>query len=336
MRGELSSGLPELVTASNRILRADTMQPVLLRGINRSGLEYSPPTDRGFLHGAQFTGDEMREIVVGWRANVIRLPFNQEWALRGAAGHSAEEYLAALDQAILWASALGAYTVLDLHWLDPRTVYGHTEDATGAVSANRVPPLPNAESIVLWKTLAARYRDEPAVLLDLLNEPHDRLPDDPHPLCVIGPGGGPVESAGRSAGPAEWLPWAARLVAEVRRIRPAGIIVVAGTDWAFDLRGIRVEAPNIVYSAHIYPNRRRMHWWKALGTSDEVPVLVGEWGGTERDLRFGRRLAAAMRERGLGWTAWSWVDHPRLIEPPRAPAWVPTAFGALVREELRT
>ncbi len=335
MRGELSSGLPELVTASNRILRADTMTPVLLRGINRSGLEYSPPSDAGFLAGAQLTAEGMREMVLGWRANVIRLPFNQEWALRGVAGHSAEEYLAALDQVISWASGWGAYTILDLHWLDPISVYGHTKDPTGAASANHVPPLPNAGSIALWKTLAERYRDEPAVLLDLLNEPHDPLPDDPHPLYAIGPGGEPVESAGLSVGPAEWLPWASRLIAEVRRVRPTGIIVVAGTDWAFDLRGIQVEARNIVYSTHIYPNRRRKHWWKAFGAAGDVPVLVGEWGGTERDLRFGRSLAAAMRKRGLGWVAWSWVDHPRLIEPPRAPAYVPTPFGALVRDELR-
>ena len=335
MRGELSFGLPQLVTSSNRILRADTMEPILLRGINRSGLEYSQPLDSGFLAGAQFTPEEMREIVLGWRSNVIRLPFNQEWALRGAMGHSPEEYLTALDQAISWAAALGAYTILDLHWLDAESIYGHTTDQNGVASPNHVPPTPNAESITLWKILAERYREESAVLLDLLNEPHDPLEDDLHPICAIAPSGEVAQSAGRFVRPDEWLPWAARLVAEIQRIRPKGIILVAGLDWAFDLRGIHVDAPNIVYSAHLYPNRSPANWWKALGAWEEVPILVGEWGGADRDLDFGRSLAETMRKRGLGWTAWSWVDYPQLVLSSRAPAYQPTAFGELVRNELR-
>src|SRR5581483_5730245 len=128
MLGQLSHGLPDLATSENRILRMDTGEPVLLRGVNRSGLEYTEPSDNGFLAAADFTEEEVREIVMGWRCNIIRLPFNQDWALRGRHGHSAEEYLSALDQVISWAAALGAYTILDLQWLDADRVYGHTFD----------------------------------------------------------------------------------------------------------------------------------------------------------------------------------------------------------------
>ena len=335
VNGELSHGLPELVTSGNRILRADTMLPVVLRGVNRSGLEYTEPSDAGFLAAAEFTEEEIREIVLNWRAGILRLPFNQDWALRGRHGHSAAEYLAAIDQVISWAAALGAYTILDLQWLDAETVYGHTKDSDGQECDNRVPPTPNEDSILLWSTLATRYRDEPAVLFDLLNEPHDPLDDDFLPLCEIGPGGEVVSSGDSFVGPEIWVPWAERLVAEIRAIRPAGIIIVGGVDWAFDLRYVRVDAPNIVYSAHIYPNRSSGAWWKALGSCVEVPVFVGEWGGAETDLEFGRSLGDLLRRDGLGWTAWSWVDHPRLITPPRAPNYQPTPFGELVRNELR-
>src|SRR5258708_18135814 len=54
------------------------------------------------------------------------VPFNQDWALRGRKDCSPEEYRASLDQVISWASALGAYTILDLQWLNAETVYGHT------------------------------------------------------------------------------------------------------------------------------------------------------------------------------------------------------------------
>jgi endoglucanase len=334
MRGELSHGLPELVTSGNRILRADSMQPVLLRGVNRSGLEYTEPSDEGFLAAAQFTEEEVRQIVSKWRSNVVRLPFNQAWALYGRHGHGAEEYLGCMDLVISWCASLGAYTILDLQWLDAETVYGHTEAPDHTKADNHVPPTPNADTILLWNTLAARYRDEPAVLFDILNEPHDRLEDDVLPIHVIDPDGDVVESDSSRVGPAQWVPWATRLVTEVRKIRPNGIVVVGGVDWAFDLRGIQVNAANIVYSAHIYSNRNPDDWWKAIGNSAEIPVFVGEWGGTEDQLAFGRTLADLMRQQGLGWTAWSWVDYPPLVQAPRSPNYQPTPFGELVRNEL--
>jgi len=336
MQNDLSHGLPPLITSGNRILRADTMNPILLRGVNRSGLEYSEPSPAGFLAAAQFTEDELREIVLNWHANIIRLPFNQDWCLRGRNGHSAEEYRAALDQVISWSASLGAYTILDLQWLDADTAYGYTEDENGVKRMNHVPPTPNEDSILIWRILAERYQNEPAVLFDLLNEPHDALEDDYLPIHLIGRDGEILDSDAGIVGREEWVPWATRLIAEVRDIRPTGLILVGGVDWAFDLRQIRVDAPNIVYSAHIYPNRATNHWRNAMGAWNEVPVFIGEWGGAEEDLDFGGKLAGLIRQRGLGWTAWSWVDNPQLVFPPRAPNYQPTPFGELVRNELRS
>jgi endoglucanase len=334
MSSRLSQRLPLLATSGNRILRADTGQAVLLRGVNRSGLEYSEPSAAGFLAAAEFTEDELREIVTNWRSNVIRIPFNQDWALHGRRGHTAEEYLAALDQVIFWAASFGAYTMLDLQWLDADTIHGYTEDSRG-IHENHIAPLPNAESILLWETLADRYREETAVLFDLFNEPHDRLPDDPFHIHVIAPDGSVVE-ADRSVRPQDWTTWAARLTAEVRAIRPSGLLSVAGVDWGFDLSSIRIDARDILYSAHIYAGRNSRSWGKALGGANSVPVFVGEWGGSANELDFGRNLAAILRDRQLSWAAWSWVDHPQLIRPPRAPAYQPTEFGELVRGELMT
>lgn len=336
MNGELSHGLPALITAGNRILRADQMTPVLLRGVNRSGLEYSEPNEGGFLSAARITQDEIREIVVGWHANILRIPFNQDWCLNGRGLHSAEEYLTSLDQVIAWTAELGAYTILDLQWLDADTVYGTTMHPKQGRAANHVPPTPDAVSIELWRTLAARYRDESAVIFDLLNEPHDALEDDPHPLNLVGSDGNIAPSNETRLTAREWSKWATLLEDGVREIKPDGIIIVGGVDWAFDLSGVAVNAPNLVYSTHIYSNRRRKDWSKALGRHREIPIFVGEWGGTEQDLEFGASLASEMRSLGLGWTAWSWEDVPHLVEAPGAPAFNPTPFGALVRNELRS
>ena len=334
MGSELSRDLPWLETSGPRILRSDTMLPVLLRGLNRSGLEYSEPSDGGFLAAAGITEDEIGRIVSDWGANIIRIPFNQDWALRGRNGLPAEEYRAALDQVISWASALGAYTILDLQWLNTETIYGHTRHPGRGKVPNRVAPTPDADSIVLWRMLAERYRDEPAVLFDLFNEPHDPVGDDFLPIHVIGPDGEVTASDASFVGPEEWVPWAKRLVTEIRQVRRKGLILVGGVDWAFDLRRIRVDAPDIVYSAHIYPNRKPRTWGKALGGAGEVPVFVGEWGGTGDDLEFGRQLSERLRRLGVGWTAWSWADYPELVVTPRAPHFEPTPFGALVRDEL--
>lgn len=334
MNGELSHGLPPLITTGNRILRADQLRPVLLRGVNRSGLEYSEPNASGFLAAAGITEEEVLEIVAGWRANILRIPFNQDWCLNGRGTHSAEEYLASLDQVIAWASELGAYTIVDLQWLDAETVYGTTIHPTAGRDANHVAPTPNEQTITLWRTLAARYRDETAVIFDLLNEPHNVLEDDPHPLNLISSDGSIAPSNETRLTAREWSNWAALLIANIREIKPEGIIMVGGIDWAFDLAGIQVDAQNVVYSTHIYSNRRRRDWIKALDRNKEIPIFVGEWGGTEQDLEFGASLVSQMQRLGLGWTAWSWSDFPHLVQAPGAAPFVPTAFGALVQSEL--
>src|ERR1700676_2531007 len=156
MHGALSNGLPRLATSGSRLINATTGAQVILRGVNRSGLEYSGPDEQGFLSGASISRAEIQVLAEDWQCNIVRLPFNQDFVLRGRAGRSAEEYRAALDQVIFWASMFGAYTLLVLQWLDADRIYGGKR--------NFVAPLPNAESIEMWALLSARYKDEPSVL----------------------------------------------------------------------------------------------------------------------------------------------------------------------------
>jgi len=331
---ELSHGLPRLATQGNRILRVDTNQPVILRGVNRSGMEYAEPGASGFLASAAISQGELQEIVGVWGAKVVRVPFNQDWALHGRATHPAAEYLSALDQIVDWAAALGAYTLLDLQWLDADTVYGRLNDEQK--SPNRVAPLPNALSLDLWANLAQRYREEPAVLFDLFNEPHTPIKDDVSTLFLIDESGVPVASDVDVVTAEEWVPWARRLVEAIRQIHPDSLIFVGGVDWAFDLSDIRLDAPNIVYSTHVYPNRAPRRWPDAFGdAAQEVPVFVGEWGGQNTDLDWGNEFLAYLRSTPfVGWTAWSWQDNPLLVSNPRPP-YLPTQFGSLVQAELR-
>jgi hypothetical protein len=321
MSSELSNGLAGVAASGNRLINAGTGAQIILRGVNRSGLEYSGPDEQGFLSGASISRSEIQVMVRDWGCNVIRVPFNQDFALRGRAGRSAEEYRAALDQVIYWASLFGAYTLLDLQWLDADRVYG----------GNRtfVAPLPSVESIELWSILAARYKDEPAVLYDIFTEPHDRLDDDPFPLNKED--GTTYAADRRAVTMREWQPWARKLIEAIRRESSAAVVFVSGINWGYDLRGMPLDIPNIAYSSHVYANKGD-GWSGAFGDlSQTAPVFLGEFGGadTAEDLDFCRRLLTYAETLGIGWAAWSWFDHPFLIQRYAA-----TQFGEMVRREL--
>jgi endoglucanase len=321
MNAELSNGLATLGTSGNRIISLATGEPILLRGVNRSGLEYAGPDEQGFLSGASLSRSEIEFIVKEWRCNILRLPFNQDFVLRGRLGRSGEEYQEAIDQVIYWASLFGAYTLLDLQWIDADRVYGGNR--------NFVAPLPNIESLELWRTLARRYRSEPAVLYDLFNEPHDRLAGDPFPLNKED--GTTYPPGQRSVTMKEWQPWARKLTQAVRDENPDALVFVGGTNWAYDLRGMPMDVGNLVYSTHVYPNKGR-NWPEAFGDlSRSKPVFVGEFGGSDSlgDLDFVQSLMRFMEELEIGWTAWSWSNEPFLVT-----RYIPTAFGEAVRQKL--
>jgi aryl-phospho-beta-D-glucosidase BglC (GH1 family) len=331
------------------IVRLDTGDVVRLRGVNRSGLEYAEPGPSGigasaFLDSVRFDEADIRRIAA-WGANVVRLPFTQDFVLRGRGGAGGGDYLAALDQVIAWGESCGVYTLLDLQWLDADTPHGVGSDG----SINRVPPLPDADSIELWRLLASRYRDRPSVLFDLFNEPHTPMAGDDTPLTGVLPHGDLWRLPARVVGMDEWQPWALRLIGEIRAAHPSAVIFVSGVRWAYDLRGFPLRrrsghpVEGLVYSTHVYPwttiglggGRPEREWHRAFGHLAEAwPVFAGEWGGEAAHGDWGRRLLAYLEARCVGWTAWSWCDWPMLLASHRGGDFTPTPFGAIVRAGL--
>lgn len=287
-----------LGVSGNRIVSRRTGETMFLRGVNRSGLEYEtkpiPPEDFNAIRS--------------WGANIVRLPFNQEWALES------ESYRALLDAAISAAAMRHMYSVLDLQWLDARYARGYLADG----SPNYVPALPDEKSVELWRMLSARYAGHPAVIFDIFNEPHDPLPGDDPALP-------------RRLTPEVWIPWATRLVEAIRQNEPDSLILVPGVNWAYDLSAYPIAGlTGIVYSTHVYRSKGS-NWAGAFGNlASLAPVFAGEWGGTDDDLAWGARLADYFAARGIGWTAWSWCDSPHLTRDG-----APTKFGELVRSRIR-
>src|SRR5947209_11822903 len=98
---------------------------------------------------------------MNWRVNVVRVPFNQRWALDSAA------YRAELDLLIAETAQRGAYVLLDLQWIDAETERGTNSDST----SNFGPARPDPASVALCHQLGRNYRDDAAVLFNVFNEP---------------------------------------------------------------------------------------------------------------------------------------------------------------------
>jgi hypothetical protein len=318
--------------------------------VNRSGLEYADPGADGrgpdaFLASVAFDEPDLRRIA-GWGANVVRIPFTQDFVLRGRRSAPATDYLAALDQVVAWAETCGLYTLLDLQWIDAETHRGIGQDG----SINRVPALPDAESIEVWRLLAGRYRDRPSVLFDLFNEPHTPMQSDEAPLVGVRPDGGLWRLPARVVGMDEWQPWALRLIDEIRGVHPRAVIFVSGVGWAYDLRGFPLRrrsghpVEGLIYSTHVYPwttiglwpgRAVEREWHRAFGhLAAAYPVFAGEWGGDAANLDWGRRLLAYLEARTVGWTAWSWCDWPPLLGDHRGGDFSCTPFGGVVKGGL--
>jgi endoglucanase len=278
---------------------------------------------------------EWDEMIAGWGANLIRIPFNQAWVLADAACED-QLYLRSLDTVIEWGAARGAYTVLDLQWLDAATPRGRNADG----SINMVPALPDSQTAETWRILAARYRYHNAVIFDIFNEPHDPLPDDANPLFAIGEDRVVSELSARKVTPELWHGWARHLINAIRQVAPEKLLLVSGLNWAFDLSHFPLPSEqaferNLVYSTHVYRSKGR-RWYRAFGRLARThPVFVAEIGGGNTDLRWGSELLNFLQKREIGWAAWSWSDKPFLIEPGDRENRTPTAFGRLVRDRLR-
>ncbi len=273
-----------------------------LRGINRSGLEYTRPYFR-------LATDEADTICDKWKANIIRFTLNQKWLL-----DDTRAYLDAIDYNVALAADRGAYSILTLQWLWPPT----------RANVPNIQPLPDEDSVKFWSILANRYGNLPHVLFDVYTEPHD---------CAAG----------------AWRDWASRLIDVIRDEGSDSLLFISGLDWGRDVSPLEFpDDENLVYSVHWYPRpsidlRAELQTWNTwlAGVEERRPVFAGEWGPHEdfespardldRELAYCNQLAAFLRAKKIGWTAWSWTDQPRLTVDKTGK---PSRWGAIVQREL--
>ncbi len=141
--------------------------PVQLIGSNFSGLENGPnPSYWPAFANSTLDFYQSLKNYQGSGINVIRLQLNTAYWLGYACGFSTSDYQAAVQNVVAKATQAGLYTILVAHWDMPNIngvgVCPHGQ--SGMPSADHVP--------AFWKSVADVFRDNPAVMFELFNEPY--------------------------------------------------------------------------------------------------------------------------------------------------------------------
>jgi endoglucanase len=238
-----------------------------------------------------------------WNVNTIRLPLCQNrWSGETESQDDGGRlYRLIVDEVVRYVSENECYVILDLHNFamgQAREIYNIPE----------IYDMPDMNSVEFWKGVSARYANEPAVLFDLYNEPHDVSWD-------IWKFGGTVRRAGSSYR----SPGMQELLNVVRLTGARNVVIAGGLDWGYDLRGIpeyALDDPcgNVMYGTHIYPWKgNEKDWDEHVGhVIGKCPILMGEVG-CEPDENYNpytwaNEVLCYIHKYELNWTAWCF--HP--------------------------
>jgi endoglucanase len=340
------------VRVAGRALVGTDGNPLRLVGVNRSGSEFK--CIQGGTAGARGTGvfdgptdSASVAAMTAWHVDAVRLPLNEDCWL-GINGVDPQwggaAYRAAIGGYVATLHRAGIRVILDLHWSAP-----------GGFPAMGQQPMPDADHApAFWRSVATAFRDDPAVIFDLFNEPFldgSYLQDTTvNPWTCWRSGCALVKyvTEGQSTQPFTWR--ASGMQSLVDTVRSTGAqqpIMIAGVGWANDLTGwllYRVSDPakQLIAAWHSYPNQgcsTNVCWEQYVRpVAAQVPVLIGEIGDSVcgNPGFVGPMLnwadSDAIGYLGWTWNAWDQCDNVLI----RSYDGTPTAgFGTAFRNHLQ-
>lgn len=311
---------PLVRVKGNRFVRGDN-ETFIFRGVNVADpdkIEKDGQWNKGLF-----------EELHRWGANTIRLPIHpRAWRERGP-----DDYMALLDQAVVWANELDMYLILDWHSI------GYLE--TGRYQ-NPMYYTDKQETFRFWHDIAYRYQGVPTTAVyELFNEP-----------TTLDKPWGETEVE-------RWVSLNEIMIDIIYALDPNVIPAVAGFNWAYDLRFVKdrpVERDGIAYIAHPYPQKAKPKvpskenffelWEQVWGfASKEYPLILSEMGWVQPDGKgahipvmndgsYGPQIMEFIHERGLSWTAW-------VFDPQWSPTMIenwdykPTEQGVFFRDVMQ-
>lgn len=243
------------------------------------------------------------DAMARWGFNSVRLPIHYDQLTLPADQEPVpgqdtwnEAGFARIDELLAWVKANGMYLVLDLH----AAPGGQGNDL--AIS-DRDPSKPvlwddaenRRKTIALWRRLAERYGDEPAIgAYDLINEPNWNFDTE-------GLGNGCDETRSEPV-------WTLQreITEAIREVDRRHMIVLEGNCWGNNYRGLPpLWDDNLVLSFHKYWNRNAaaaIADITRLRDQRNVPVWLGESG--ENSNVWFRDAIALVEGEGIGWAFW--------------------------------
>jgi endoglucanase len=306
---------------------------VVLRGVNRSGTEYSCVHGYGTFDGPSSAASV--RAIRSWGATLVRVPINEDcWlGINGVPrAYSGAAYRAAIVAYVARLQRVGITPEVSLTWAGP-----------GGYRATSQPAAPDADhSPAVWTSLARTFRHNPNVILGVWGEPAIGASCFANGgVCgaTYGPSNAPYRSVGSKTA--------------VRLIRAAGyrgVIAIPGVAWANDLSAWLANEPHdplhqLVAEAHVYGGQdcsttgcfdRTM-----LPVARRVPVLFGEVGenvpGTDCSAGAVQRILAWAAAHQVSWAAWTWDTWGTCGSLISSYSGTPAnPFGALIRRTLKS
>lgn len=320
---------PLFVTISDNEFVNGSGQVIRMLGVNHPSFEYA--CEQGYGYDDGHMDDADAGAIASWNANAVRIPLNEDcWLGINSRPNTAEGealtqagYQQAVEQYVAALHAHGLYAILDLHWSAP-----------GTLTASSQQPMPDAHSPAFWTSVASTFKDDPAVVFDVFNEPYSpadpRSGEDPaHPVSwgCWDQGGCTVPSfanQGQATGKTYTATGMQELVSAIRDAGARQPILIGGLDFANDLTGWLENAPadplgQEAASFHNYMGKTcdNVGCWNTqiAPVAAAVPVVTGEFDednyeepkcANKTPSNFDQEYMSWADTHGVGYLAWGW------------------------------
>ncbi len=334
---------PQLRVQGNALVDAGGQQ-VVLRGVDRSGGEFSCVQDSGFWSGPadQASVAAMKQ----WGVNSVRIPMNEAcWNGESYVPRQYRglRYKQAVESYVRLLNRNGMVAILDLQWTDGS--YNGPSAVCSSAPATCAKPMPDAaQAIPFWRSVARVFKGNDAVLFDVFNEPYPQAAtgsENQAWQCWLHGGSACPGISYQAAGMQQ-------LVTAIRSAGAGNVIMIGGISWANDLTQWLREEPadpahNLVADWHSYNFNRCVSiacWNSQIApVIAKVPVIAAEIGQDGCADSYIDPLMNWLDARSTGYLAWAWnadfncSSGPSLITNYTG---TPTAYGVGFRSHLKT
>lgn len=311
--------------------------PLLLRGVNRSGTQYTCQEGNGIFDGP--STDASIAAMKSWGINVVRVNGNEACALgiNGVpAAYGGTNYINALKDYINRLHAAGFYVIMDLHHNGPGT----------NPSTDDYPMADRDHSSDYWTKMATALKGDPAVLFDLYNEPWPQGGNNAAAnwVCIRDGGSGMAGTVGSPCAGQGFNYVAAGMQELLNAVRATGatnVVMVGGTNWAGYLDKWQDYKPDdplrqLAASVHVYAPPLDSPYGSPTTWDGDIaklalttPVVAGEGMDNDCTHKVSDQWFPWAEAHGVSYVFWAWVTSGCASEPSLISNYdgTPTAYG---------